>query len=75
MGEACSTHEGGNIYAIFWLENLKERDHFEDLKVDGRDLRQTGWEGVDWIHLAQDRDLWRTFVNTVMNLPSSIKCG
>jgi len=20
------------------------------------DLRETGWEGVDWIHLAPDRD-------------------
>jgi len=25
-------------------------------------------EGVDWIHLAQDKDEWRTLVNTVMNL-------
>jgi hypothetical protein len=23
--------------------------------------------GVDWIHLAQDRDLWLAVVNTVMN--------
>jgi hypothetical protein len=21
-------------------------------------LREIGWEGVDWIHLAQDRDQW-----------------
>jgi hypothetical protein len=27
-----------------------------------------GWEGADWIHLAQDKDHWRVFVNTVMNL-------
>jgi hypothetical protein len=26
------------------------------------------WERVDWIQLAQDRDRWRTVVNTVMNL-------
>jgi hypothetical protein len=26
-----------------------------------------GWENVDWIHLAQDRDRRRTVVNTVMN--------
>jgi hypothetical protein len=32
------------------------------------DLSETGWEGVDWMHLAQDRDPWRAFVNTVMNL-------
>jgi hypothetical protein len=32
------------------------------------DLREVGWEGVDWIHLIQDRDQWRANVNTVMNL-------
>jgi hypothetical protein len=32
------------------------------------DLREVGWEVVDWIHLAQDRDKWRVVVNTVMNL-------
>jgi hypothetical protein len=32
------------------------------------DLRETGWESVDWIQLAQDRDRWRALVNTVMNL-------
>jgi len=32
------------------------------------DCKETGWEGVDWIHLAQDMDLWRTFVSTVVNL-------
>jgi hypothetical protein len=26
------------------------------------------WDGMDWIDLAQDRDQWRTLVNTVMNL-------
>jgi hypothetical protein len=28
------------------------------------DLREIGWEGADWIHLAQDRDQRRTLVNT-----------
>jgi hypothetical protein len=32
------------------------------------DLREIGWEGVDWIHLAQDRDLCRALVNMVMKL-------
>jgi hypothetical protein len=32
------------------------------------DLREIGWESVDWIQLAQDRDWWQALVNTVMNL-------
>jgi hypothetical protein len=32
------------------------------------DLRKIGWDGRDWIDLAQDRDQWRALVNTVMNL-------
>jgi hypothetical protein len=32
------------------------------------DLREIGCGGMDWIDLAQDRDQWRTLVNTVMNL-------
>jgi hypothetical protein len=32
------------------------------------DLRETVWEVVDWIHLAQDRELWWAVVNMVMNL-------
>jgi hypothetical protein len=32
------------------------------------DLREIGGDGIDWIHLAQDRDQWRALVNTVMSL-------
>jgi hypothetical protein len=32
------------------------------------DLREIVWDGMDWIHLAQDRDQWRTLVNAVVNL-------
>jgi hypothetical protein len=38
------------------------------------DLREVGWDGRDWIDLAQDRDRWRAYVNAVMNLRDSIKC-
>jgi hypothetical protein len=39
-----------------WVYNIK------------MDLRETGWDGMDWIDLAQNRDQWRALVNTVMNL-------
>jgi hypothetical protein len=39
-----------------WVDNIK------------MDLREIGWDGVDWIDLAQDRDQWRSLVNMVMNL-------
>jgi hypothetical protein len=55
----------------FWYESPKERDHLEDLGVDGTmgsDIRENGWGGVEWIQLAQDRDRWRALVNAVMNL-------
>jgi hypothetical protein len=32
------------------------------------DLREIGWDGVDWVDLAQVRDHWRALVNTVMKL-------
>jgi hypothetical protein len=31
------------------------------------DLMEIGW-GVEWIHLAQDRDRWLAVVSAVMNL-------
>jgi hypothetical protein len=32
------------------------------------DLRETEWEGVDWMHVADDNDQWRIFVSTIENL-------
>jgi hypothetical protein len=37
----------------------------DDIEVD---LQEVGCEGVDWIDLGQDRDIWRSLVNAVMNL-------
>jgi hypothetical protein len=31
-------------------------------------LTEIGWKGVEWIHMAQDRDRWRAVVNAVMNI-------
>jgi hypothetical protein len=38
-----------------WVDNIK------------MNLREIGWDGVDWIGMAQDRDQWRALLNTVMN--------
>jgi len=32
------------------------------------DLMEIGWDIVDWMHMAQDRDQWWALVNTVTNL-------
>jgi hypothetical protein len=32
------------------------------------DLRNIGWDDMDWFNLAQERDQWRALVNSVMNL-------
>jgi hypothetical protein len=39
-----------------WVDNIK------------MDYREIGWDGGDWIDLAEDRDQWRALVNAVMNL-------
>jgi hypothetical protein len=39
-----------------WVDNIK------------MDLRKTGWGGMDWIDLDEDRDQQRALVKTVMNL-------
>jgi hypothetical protein len=43
----------------------QRRRSVDNIKMD---LREIGWDGIDWIHLAQDRDQWRALVNTVINL-------
>jgi hypothetical protein len=37
----------------------------DNIKIN---LREIGWDDVDWIELGQDRDQWRALVNTVMKL-------
>jgi hypothetical protein len=42
-----------------------KRRWMDDIKMD---LRETEWDGMDWIDVSQDRDQWRVLVNTVLNL-------
>jgi hypothetical protein len=39
-----------------WMDNIKMY------------LREVGWDGVDWMNIAQDRDWWRALVSMVLNL-------
>jgi hypothetical protein len=73
MGRACITNgEKRNAYRILVgkLEGKRplgrqRRKWVDNIKTD---LREIGWDGMDWIDLAQDRNQWRDLVNTVMNL-------
>jgi hypothetical protein len=46
------------------LERQRRR-YVDNIKIC---LRETGWDGENWIDLAEDRDQWRALVNTVLNL-------
>jgi hypothetical protein len=50
----------------YWWQNQKERFHWEDnIKMD---LRELGWDGMDWIDVAQDKNQSGALVNTILNL-------
>ena len=34
IGRICSMY-GGEVHTSFWRRELRERDHLEDLRVDG----------------------------------------
>jgi hypothetical protein len=73
IGQICTTNgENTNAYRIpvgkperkrplgrpghKWVDNIR------------MNLREIGWGSMAWIDVAQDRNQWRTLVNTVMNL-------
>jgi hypothetical protein len=45
-----------------WVDNIK------------MDLREREWDGMDWIHLVQDRDQWRALCKHGNEPSGSIKC-
>jgi hypothetical protein len=60
---------------------IPRRNWVNNIKID---LVDTGWGGLDWIGVAQDRDKWRALVKAIMNswdlqnagkLPSGYKTG
>jgi hypothetical protein len=68
-GNVARIGEGRNLYRVLVgkyegkMPLVRPRRRWEDrIKMDLRDI---GWECVEWIHLAQDRDRWRALVNAV----------
>jgi hypothetical protein len=72
MGGACSTNgEKRNAYRIL-IGNPEGKRPLrrttgrlvDNIKID---LRKIGWDGVDRIDMAQDRNQWRYLVTTLLN--------
>jgi hypothetical protein len=71
-GHVAGMEEGRNVNRVLVgkpegkrpLERPRRRWE-EGIKIG---LREIGWGGVEWIHLAQDRDRWWAVVSAVMNL-------
>jgi hypothetical protein len=61
------------LHTGFSSDNLKKRDHLEDLVLCGKIIlewvlnKYDEMVYVDWNYVAQDRDRYRAFVNTLMN--------
>jgi hypothetical protein len=80
MGRSCSTHGRDEECIKYLVEKLegnrprgRPRWRWEDnIRMDHREIR---WEGVYWMHLAQDMYPWQALVNTVTNLWVPFKGG
>ena len=69
--------EDCKMHTELWLGNLEERDHLEDLSIDGwiilKGHKEMWWKSVDWRN--EDSDMWRAVVNTVMNIWDPLSRG
>ncbi|KAJ4441577.1 hypothetical protein ANN_11433 [Periplaneta americana] len=71
-GHVARMGESRNAYRVLVGKSERKRPlgrprrRWEDnIKMD---LREVGYDGRDWINLAQDRDQWRAYVRAAMNL-------
>jgi hypothetical protein len=67
MGRQYSTPIGvlvGNPIGKKSIGRPRSRQEY-DIRMD---LREIGWDSMEWIDLAQDRDEWWALVNTAINL-------
>ena len=73
MGRACGAYGGGEgVYRVLVgkPEGRRPLGRPRRRRVDNirTDHQEVGCGYMDWIGLAQDRDMWRTLVSAVMNL-------
>jgi hypothetical protein len=69
VGGVCGMYGENNILYRFWWGHLREGDHLDELGLGiGTDIKEIGWEDLNWIYVAQDREKRQAFVNTVINL-------
>jgi hypothetical protein len=54
-----------NSYKIVVRKPGSPRNRWKD--INKIDVKQRGFESVDWIYLVQGKIQWRAVVNTVMN--------
>jgi hypothetical protein len=71
-GHVARTGENGNAYRLLAGEpegnrplGRPRRRWVDNIRMDPLEVR---WGDIDWIGLAQDRDMWRALVNSVLNL-------
>jgi hypothetical protein len=70
-GHVAFMGEGRNVYRVL-MGKPEGKDYLKDQGIDGRmgskwALERLVGRGVEWIHLAQDKDRWWGLVNAVMN--------
>jgi hypothetical protein len=67
MGRPCSSNGEKRIAyrLLMGLLGRPRRKWVDNIKMD---LGEVEWGDVDWIGLAKDRNRWRAFVNSVLNL-------
>jgi hypothetical protein len=68
---ACTKYERQKRCTKRFDGDLKKMDNLENIDVDGNikvNVQEVGMRGTDWVHMAQDRNNWRTLVNAVTDL-------
>jgi len=73
MGGTCSIYGGEERLCRILVGKPERKRPLERSRLRWEDnirmdLQEVGRRGIDWRDLAQEKDRWRTLVNSVMNL-------